>query len=346
MVPGQRHAPFFSGCRANPAETMAPLAVYCGSLELLIHGERYAHSRGFAKGNDGMRIVTRPDFDGVVCAALLMDALSIEPPVIWVQPSDMQHQLVPIQPGDVIANLPNHEACALWFDHHYSNQPDGEVKGAFRIAPSAAGIVHDYYRNRFERDYADLIRQTDRIDSADLTVDEILRPENYPYVLLSMTISDRHPAERSYWDHLVTLLRTCSIDEIMLDDQVSQRSRQVVVENSAYENALREYTTLIEHVSITDFRDLDPAPDGNRFLVYSLFPECTVNVKIVYQDQLASIKVGHSIVNRGCRVNVGHMLSSFGGGGHPGAGACRFPREKAADYLERIVAILLKNNPA
>ena len=58
-----------------------------------------------------------------------------------------------------------------------------------------------------------------------------------------------------------------------------------------------------------------------------------------------SIKVGHSILNRGCRVNVGKMLSAFEGGGHPGAGACRFPREKAADYLERILEILLRNEP-
>ena len=292
-----------------------------------------------------MRIVTRPDFDGVVCAALLKEALSIDAPILWVQPSDMQHRQVTIQPGDIIANLPYHENCALWFDHHYSNRPEGAVKGAFRIAPSAAGIVHDYYRDRLKRDYTELIHQTDRIDSADLTVDEILRPENHPYVLLSMTITTRSPSEQSYWDHLVTLLQTRTIDQIMMDTAVQQRCRQVVADNDAYEEALRENTTLVEHVAITDFRNHDPAPDGNRFLVYSLFPDCTVSVKIVYQDQLASIKVGHSIVNRGCRVNVGQMLASFGGGGHPGAGACRFPREKSTDYLERIVAILLQNDP-
>jgi len=293
-----------------------------------------------------MRIVTRPDFDGVVCAALLMDALSVEPPIVWVQPSDMQHRRVDIQKGDVIANLPYHENCDLWFDHHYSNRPAEKVAGAFKIAPSAAGIVYEYYRNRLDRDYSELIRQTDRIDSADLTVDEILRPENYPYVLLSMTITNRDPAESKYWEHLVALLRDRSIEEIMKDPAVQQRSRQVVADNIVYEKALKKNTALVEHVSITDFRDFDPAPDGNRFLVYSLFPDCTVNVKILYDEKLASIKVGHSILNRGCRVNVGAMLSSFSGGGHPGAGACRFPREKAADYLERIVDILLKNDPA
>ena len=293
-----------------------------------------------------MRVVTRPDFDGVVCAVLLMDALQIAPPVLWVQPSDMQRRRVDVQNGDVIANLPFHEKCALWFDHHYSNQPNTPVEGAFRIAPSAAGIVHEYYRERLDRDYTELVRHTDRIDSADLTLDEILHPENYPYVLLSMTITNHDPSEARYWDHLVALLRTRSMAQVMDDPEVKRRCRLVVAANIAYEKALKAHTTLVDHVSVTDFRNLDPAPNGNRFLVYSLFPDCTVNVKIVNdEDNLAGIKVGHSILNRGCNVNVGKMLSFFEGGGHPGAGACRFAREKAPDYLKRIVEILKKNDP-
>ncbi len=293
-----------------------------------------------------MRVVTRPDFDGVVCAALLMDALKIGPPVRWVQPSDMQHRRVDIQTGDVIANLPFHEGCSLWFDHHYSNQPKAPVDGMFKIAPSAAGIVYEYYREDLDRDYTELIRQTDRIDSADLTLDEILHPENYPYVLLSMTITNHDSSEERYWDHLVTLLRTRSTAQVMDDPEVKRRCQRVVDTNIVYEKALRANTTLVDHVSITDFRGLDPAPNGNRFLVYCLFPDCTVNVKIIFdEDNLASIKVGHSILNRGCEVNVGKMLSAFEGGGHPGAGACRFARDKAPDYLNRILHILRKNVP-
>jgi hypothetical protein len=293
-----------------------------------------------------VRVVTRPDFDGVVCAALLMDALQIAPPVMWVQPSDMQHGRVDVRVGDVVANLPYHESCSLWFDHHYSNTPQKPVEGVFKIAPSAAGVIYDTYRDRLDRDYAELIHQTDRIDSADLTLDEILHPENYPYVMLSMTITDREPGESSYWEHVVTLLRSRSIDRIMDDPQVKKRCRRVVAANIAYEKALVAHTTMTEHVSVTDFRHLDPAPNGNRFLVYSLFPDCTVNVKILFEDEhLASIKVGHSILNRGCRVNVGTMLSAFGGGGHPGAGACRFDREKAAAYLRQVMDMLLKNEP-
>ncbi|VTR68850.1 Exopolyphosphatase-like protein [Desulfosarcina cetonica] len=290
-----------------------------------------------------MRVVTRPDFDGIVCAVLLMDALHIAPPVHWVQPSDMQHRRVDIREGDVIANLPYHERCSLWFDHHVSNQPDKPITGAFRLAPSAAGIIYDTYRQKITRDYRELVRQTDRIDSADLTLDEILHPEHYPFVLLSMTISN-DIEEKNYWEHLIGLLRSRSMGEVMIDPWVRQRCEAVVAANILYEEALRTHTRLAGQVSITDFRLLDPVPNGNRFLIYSLFPECTVNVKIVHVgEDNASIKVGHSILNRGCHVNVGKMLAAFEGGGHRGAGACRFAREKADRYLARIVAILQAN---
>ena len=293
-----------------------------------------------------MRVVTRPDFDGVVCAVLLMDALGIDPPVRWAQPSDMQHGRVDIRPGDAITNLPFHPDCSLWFDHHFSNQPASPVAGMFKIAPSAAGIIHDVYRERLDRDYGELVRQTDRIDAADLHLDEILNPQRYPYLLLSMTLGNPDPAETPYWEHLVTLLRSQPMDRVMQDPVVKGRCRDVETENVAYEKALLAHTTMVDQVAVTDLRGIDPAPNGNRFLVYSLFPTCTVNVKIVdHADQLVSIKVGHSIVNPGCKVNVGKMLTAFGGGGHPGAGACRLDRGKTADTLARIVDILRKNEP-
>jgi nanoRNase/pAp phosphatase (c-di-AMP/oligoRNAs hydrolase) len=55
------------------------------------------------------------------------------------------------------------------------------------------------------------------------------------------------------------------------------------------------------------------------------------------------VNVGHSIFNRYCKVNVGLLLSKFGGGGHPGAGSCRFHADKADDYLPRILDALVKN---
>lgn len=295
-----------------------------------------------------MRIVTRPDFDGVVCAMLLLEVEKISEPIKWVHPSDMQKGRVVIRPGDIIANLPFRKNCALWFDHHYSNRPQGNFNGAFRMAPSAARVVFDFYDNRFERDYAELIDMTDKIDSADLTRDEVNFPENDSYILLSMTINGRKMTDEPYWNRLVDLMRTTKIDQVMADAEVSNRCHRVVEENRVYAQRLRKHTRLEKHVSITDFRPLSPAPEGNRFLVYALFPGVVVSVKIRYDDNSGDrvvVSVGHSIFNRNCQVNAGQMLSQFEGGGHNGAGSCTFHVSKADDYISRIIDILVKNEP-
>ena len=293
-----------------------------------------------------MRIVTRPDFDGVVCAALLRDALDIDKAVLWVEPNAVQKGLVKIGSDDIIANLPYDPGCALWFDHHFTNRHTRPFDGVFQIAPSAAGLVYQYYLNRFSRDFKDLVEATDRIDAADLTEDEVLHPEKYDYVLLSMTITDGAESDEAYWNHLVDLLRSQPLDVIMDDSEVQLRCERVRELNDNYTTYLQDFTRVESHVAITDFRSLPNAPVGNRFLVYSLFPETVVNMRICNitpPGDTIAVSVGHSIFNQNCRVNAGLLLAEFEGGGHRGAASCRFSAAKADDYVPRILDILLKN---
>ena len=294
-----------------------------------------------------MRIVSRPDFDGVVSAALLYEAENITEPVKWVQPNDLQQGIVDVREGDIIANLPYDERCSLWFDHHYSNRIDKPFEGSFKIAPSAAGVIFEYYKDRFRRDYNELIRETDKIDSANLSLDEVLHPEKYDYVLLSMTILGRDEHEEDYWNKLVHLLRKFDIEKVLDDPEVKERCKSTIEQNSKYQKILKENTKLIKHVSVTDFRSFHKTPTGNRFLVYSLFPEAVVSVKVWYDKndrEKVSVGVGHSIFNKNCNVNVGLMLSKFEGGGHHGAGACMFHISKAENNIKEIIDILLKND--
>ena len=295
-----------------------------------------------------MRIVTRPDFDGIVCAVLLRDALQIDTPVRWIEPGDLQKDLVNIDPDEVIANLPYHPACRLWFDHHYSNQPEEPFEGAFEIAPSAAGVIRRYYQNVLSRNYSELVRAADKIDSADLSLDEVIKPEGDPYILLSMTVNGQDPNGPVYWNTLVDLFYSGSLETVLADPMVKERCRQAIAENDRFREVLLAHTRVEGQMAVTDLRSLDPAPSGNRFLVYSLFPDTVVSVKIRYADtdrQKVIISAGHSIFNRNCRVNLGHLFSRFEGGGHAGAGACSFHVSKLKTYLPEILACLADNQP-
>ncbi len=297
-----------------------------------------------------MRIVTRPDFDGIVCAVLLRQALNIDTPVYWVEPGDVQQKTAQIQAGDILANLPYDARCSLWFDHHISNRPDHDFEGAFAVAPSAAGVIYQYYRASGHLDgrFDGLIFHTDIIDAAALTRDQVLYPENHPYILLSMTIQNRDGNEAPYWDRLVDLLRTKSMDAVMADPDVKTRCEEVILQNRDFEGFLKSHTRVTGPVSITDFRRLDPVPSGNRFLVYCLFPETLASVKIRYKDPqknsywLASAATSLTTV-------AGSMpaicLPGYGGGGHEGAGGCTLEAAGAQKKIDEMLTILKANEP-
>lgn len=289
------------------------------------------------------RIITRPDFDGVVCAVLLKVAMGKHLTILWAQPNEMQNGRIEVGPEDIIANLPIHGPCAMWFDHHVSNEPQTPFKGLYRVAPSAAGLIYEYCRKEIGPQFQKLVEQADKIDDARLSLDEILHPEKYPYVLLSMTISAEHSADLVYCDDMVELLMSRDMDEVMADPQVKKRCDRVTAENETYEKHLKQHTRTQGVVTITDFRGQAPVPNGNRFLVYSLFPETVVNMKIFNEKSKTVLKLGHSILNRNCNVNVGKLLSQYGGGGHKGAGACRLEPDGAEHHIKEILDILVAN---
>ena len=308
-----------------------------------------------------MRIIARPDFDGIVCAVLLHEALDIDEPVLWVEPNVMQSGTVEVRKGDIIANLSYHKNCTLWFDHHESNQMNIPFIGLFKIAPSAAGNIFEFFNNfdpanypeeiskhvrKFGRDYSKLVAAADKIDSAKLSLDEILHPENYPCVSLSMTVISYKQEDVPYWNHLVKLLRKYDIPKVIDDGEVKERCHAVIEESKKYKRLVKKHTVLKDHVSITDFRSFEKMPTGNRFLVFSLFPDAAVNVKIRYHNtdrNLVIVSVGHSIFNDNCNVSAGLLCSRYGGGGHRGAGSCSFSADKAQENIDHIIEVLLKN---
>jgi oligoribonuclease NrnB/cAMP/cGMP phosphodiesterase (DHH superfamily) len=295
-----------------------------------------------------MRIVTRPDFDGIVCAVFIEQSENITESIKWIEPGDVQQGTADIKDGDIMANLPYDERCSVWFDHHISNVPFSKVEGSFKIAPSAAGIVYEYYKEKglLKKNFDELVEQTDIIDAAELTKDQVLNPQKYPYILLSMTVKKKDESDPPYWNKLVSILKEMDIKDIMKDEEVKKRAEDVIKENVNFENYLKEYTKIEGNISVTDFRSFDQSPSGNRFITYHLFPDTiasiTIRKKVENKNQIL-LSIGKSIFNNKSNVNIGKLLSNYSGGGHDGAGGCTLDVESANADIKEIISIMKEN---
>jgi len=297
-----------------------------------------------------MRLVTRPDLDGLTCGVLLTRCEKIDS-VELVQPQEVTDRQVTITASDVLANLPYHPDCGMWFDNHVlsdarSTPPSG-FRGRYGQAPSAARLVFDHYspsRPEIAR-YAELVRETDRLDSAQLTLQDVLSPEGY--ILLGFTLDSRSGLGglREYFLELLPAVAESEIEAVLKRPSVQERARRLREQDRHFREVAVARSRLEGNVVVTDLRGQSEIPVGNRFLVYTLFPEATVSVRL--QDAASpgrvSVSVGRSIFKRTSRANLGVLMSMYGGGGQPGAGACRLDAATADRQVAEIVSALQRN---
>ena len=275
-----------------------------------------------------MRLVTRGDLDGLTCAVVLTLNEPIEK-IELIHPQDISDGRAEIRSGDIIANLPYHPSCSMWFDHHLHtatpNVPLGGFKGAFGQAPSAARLVYEYYGGEDAMpELAELVEETDRLDSANLTPEDVLTPQGF--IKLGFTIDGRTGLGtfESYFLHLVDLLKSGPpAEQVLADPSVRKRCEILDSQDETFRTELRSHSRVDGNVVVTDFRDLDYPPIGNRFLIYALYPEVNVSVRVHWGPNrtFPMLLLGHSIFNRTCKTNVGELASRYGGGGHRGAGS-------------------------
>ena len=287
-----------------------------------------------------MRLITRADFDGIICGVLLTAQEHIER-FLFIEPKAMQDCEVEVSSDDILANLPYHPNAYLWFDHHITNQVSGFFRGKFFLAPSAARVVFDYYPQGSLTRYEALVQEADRIDSGELTGADIFEPHDC--VLLAFTLDPNSQADEPYWIKLIHLLREQPFALVMDDAEVKERCKQVLEDFKVYHGLLLKNTRQDGNVVITDFRGINFRGKVNRFLVYSLFPGANISVKIFrdyHQKGRIGISVGKNIFNKTENINVGVLLSHYGGGGHQGAGSCRVPFEDAEEVLNKIIKAL------
>lgn len=294
-----------------------------------------------------MRLVTRGDLDGLTCAVLITSCEDVRE-VLLIHPQDVTDKRVEIGPDDILANLPYHPRCGKWFDHHLltdsNERPPERFDGRYGLAPSAARVAYEYYSparpdlKRFEP----LLAETDRLDAAQLNLEDVLDPQGY--VLLGLTLDPRTGlgAYQDYFLLLLEALKTRPLEEVLALPEVRARAERMKAQDTRFREATLRHSRLDGNVVVTDFRPLETVPVGNRFLVYTLFPQANVQVRVHWgpQRQRVAVAVGHSIFNRTCRTKVGELMSSYGGGGHRGAGTCVLALDRAEQQLAEIVAAL------
>jgi hypothetical protein len=248
-----------------------------------------------------------------------------------------------------MANLPYNPNCGLWFDHHEltdSNlKPPPDFRGSHAIEPSVARVVYNYYSSEELKKYSHLVAETDRFDSANLSIMDVAAPRGV--ILLGFVIDPRTGLGgfKEFFIKLVGWLKEHEIDAVMALPEVAERVRQYEETNRTFKDVLKENSSVDGNVIVTDFRNMEKIPVGNRFLVYTAYPVCNVSVRVQWgpRKEFAAVTIGRSIFNKTCTTNIGRLCSDFGGGGHKGAGGCVLKPETADEQLKEIIERLKKN---
>jgi nanoRNase/pAp phosphatase (c-di-AMP/oligoRNAs hydrolase) len=297
------------------------------------------------------RLVTRSDFDGLVCAALFKE-LGILDEIKFVHPKDMQDGLVEITDRDITTNLPYVPGVRLAFDHHESETLRiGEAAENHIIIPSArsaARVVYDYFggAERFTQVTEPLMEAVDKADSASFSLEEIKTPTGW--ILLSFLMDPRTGLGRfrdfriSNYQLMMELIDAClelTVEEVLDLPDVVERVTLYREHAEAAQAQLRARSTVYENLVVLDLREDEVIHPTNRFMIYALYPECNMSVHVLWglRQQNTVFAMGKSIVNRSSETDVGTLMLAYGGGGHEAAGTCQVPNAEADCVLEELV---------
>ena len=300
---------------------------------------------------DKFRLVTRSDFDGLVCAVLLNE-LDLIDDIKFVHPKDMQDGKIDITSRDITTNLPYVAAAHIAFDHHESEtirntgeRPNHVISAS---APSAARVVYDYYggAKAFPNVTAEMMDAVDKADSAQFSRDEILNPTDW--VMLNYLMDSRTGLGRfrnfriSNYQLMMDLIQYCRThgikDILALPDVVERIEIYNAHADKAREQLLR-CSTVHQNLVVLDLREEETIWATNRFMIYALFPQCNISIHVLWgvQKQNTVFATGKSILDRSSKTHVGELMLEYGGGGHNAAGTCQVENDQAGPVLQKLV---------
>jgi nanoRNase/pAp phosphatase (c-di-AMP/oligoRNAs hydrolase) len=301
---------------------------------------------------DKFRLVTRSDFDGLVCAVLLRHLGMIDD-IKFVHPKDMQDGKIEIGPRDITTNLPYVPGAHLIFDHHSSEVArNGAASDNYIIDPhaaSAARVVYEHFgaHKSFPAEWDDMMAAVDKADAARFSREEILDPKGW--VLLNYLMDSRTGLGRfrdfriSNYQLMMDLIEYCRnhpIEEIMQHPDVKERSDMYFEHADAFKAQLERCSTVHGNLVVLDLRQEEVIYAGNRFMIYALNPQANISIHVLWglKQQNTVFATGKSILNRSSKTDIGALMLVYGGGGHENAGTCQVGNDEAVDVLRALIA--------
>ena len=271
---------------------------------------------------DKMRLVTRSDFDGLVCAMLFRE-LDVIGDIKFVHPKDVQDGKVELSNNDITTNLPFDPRVGIAFDHHESELSRNDMEAIKEqyicyVAKSAARVVYDYYggAETFKTVTTEIMEAVDKGDSADFTADEILHPKDW--VLMNFLMDARtglgrfHNFRISNYDLMMELITYCtnhSIEEVLALPDVKERVDLYFEQQELFKQQLKDTVVIHDKVAVIDLRPLETIYAGNRFMVYAMWPEVEMSVHVAwgFKKQNTAVMIGKSIINKAGTLDIGQL---------------------------------------
>jgi nanoRNase/pAp phosphatase (c-di-AMP/oligoRNAs hydrolase) len=308
--------------------------------------------------DDIFRLITRSDFDGLVCAMLLRD-LNLIDEIKFVHPKDMQDGTILVSDTDITTNLPYVEGVYLAFDHHSSeifhagmNKRDNYV--VVPDAQSTARVVYNHYGGeiRFSKVSKDLLAAVDQAAAAHYNKDDILNAASWS--LLNFLIDPRtglgrfHEFSISNYNLMIQLIdyfRHHSVDEILNMSDVRERVDLYMEHLDHFKGQILKCSTVTENIVVLDLRGEEAIYAGNRFMIYALFPETNISINIMWGANKTHtvFATGKSIINRSSNTNIGALMLKYGGGGHFNAGTCQVENGVSEQILDELIEQIVQD---
>ncbi|MDR2697610.1 MAG: exopolyphosphatase [Holophagales bacterium] len=297
------------------------------------------------------RLVTRSDFDGLVCAILFREMDMIDD-IRFVHPKDMQDGKIEITERDITTNLPYVKNAHMVFDHHLSETIRNTGLRANHIidpdAPSAARVVYDHFGGikAFPKVSLEMMEAVDKADSAQYSVDDILNPKGW--VLLNYLMDSRTGLGRfrefkiSNYALMMSFIKLCqthTVEQVLEMPDVKERLQLYFEHSERAKDQIKRCTEIHENLAVLDLRNEEITWATNRFMIYALFPDINISIHLMWglQKQNTVFATGKSILNRTSKTNIGALMLHYGGGGHPAAGTCQIENDRAPTILQDLI---------